>query len=284
MDKQKHILITGASSGIGLELTKKLAEKGFFIIAGARTSSGLDILSKLNSQNVLPILIDVTKQEEVKQQFKQLDPILSKHGLLGLINNAGIAIPGPVEYISSVQFNQQLQVNVVGALTMTQAGLPYLRKSQGKIINIGSVSGRLTGALLGGYSASKFALRALSQAMLLELQSCNIAVTYIEAGNINTPIWQKGIDFIQNMDCNDNSLNTHYGKQLKALVESSQKMKRDANSTHEITSVILKCLMTDKPKSFYLVGKDAKILYWLSKVISSEKISLIINYFLNKRA
>lgn len=279
---EKNIFITGASSGIGLELTRSLAANGFMVIAAARNADGLNVLKKLENKNVFPIILDVTDHKEIEKQFKAVDFILADTGLYGLINNAGIAVPGPIELITPEEFDKELQVNVVGVLAVTQSALHYLSKNQSKIINIGSISGRITVPFLGAYSASKFALKALTEAMRLELKLLGVSVTYIEAGNIKTPIWQKGTEAVHKMILRASPSQTHYVKQMKAFIEVSQKKANSASSPDVVIQTILACLEKKKLKASYLVGKDAKLLAMINKIISTEKINSFINRLMNR--
>lgn len=279
----KHVLITGASSGIGLTITKLLAENGFSVIAGVHHTNGIKIIEELNYKNILPIYLDVTDNAEIKKQFEQLKPLLEKEGLYGLINNAGILMGGPLEFFPSDFFKEQLEVNVVGVLVITQAALPYLRKQKSKIINIGSTIGRYAMPFLGAYSASKFALRALTQILRLELNPWNIDVTYIEAGSIKTPLWQKGIKSLQDPALNRSEMKKYYGKHIKAIISISDSTFKFAASADVIGKMVLKCLMKDKLKPLYLVGRDAKLVFLLNKFFSAETISTLVAYFIEKK-
>jgi len=253
-NEKKYVLITGASSGIGLATTKLLAENDFFVIAAVHSCNGLKIIEKLNKEinkNILPIILDVTNFEEIKKQFTALHPILNENGLICLINNAGIATPGPIEFITPSLLNQQFQVNLTGVLAITQTALPYLRKAQGKVINVGSISGRYVTQFLGAYSSSKFALRALTQTMRLEFELWNIDVTYIEAGNIKTPIWDKGIESLQKLNLENSSDQLYYKKKLKALINFSKTNIKHSTSPDVLANFFLKCLTKKKLKPIY---------------------------------
>lgn len=264
---EKTVLITGASSGIGFALTKALLNEGYTVIAGARAEAGIDKLKQLAATNLIPILLDVTNGASIQQAFAELAPRLASSGLYALINNAGIAVPGPLEYLSTALLNQQFQVNVIGLIAVTQQALPYLRQAQGRIINLGSVSGRITGPFLGAYSASKFALRALNQALRTELHPWRIGVTLLEAGNFDTPIWQKGVAFLQDPAQQSPQLQQHYGEQLAKVQARASQNAVSARSPEFLVNVVRQCLIAKQLKPIYLVGKDAKVWFWLSQLL-----------------
>lgn len=283
MTQQKYVLVTGASSGIGLRLTQDLVKHGFSVIAGVRTSAGLQAILQLNNPHIIPIILDVTNHEQITEQFLKFHPLLEQNGLYALINNAGIAVPGPLEFISLSLLDKQLHTNVIGVVAITQAALPYLRKSKGRIINIGSISGRLTSPFLGAYSASKFALRAITQIMRMELRPWHIAVTLIESGNINTGIWTKGISFLQDSAVTSINAKMYYGSALQFMMIEAKKKVDKAGHPQRVTNVILKCLSVNKLKPCYLVGKDAWFLFFFSKFFPSEIINRFYKWILKKR-
>ena len=185
----RAVLVTGASTGIGRACAMHCARRGWQVFAGVRSAAHGDALRALEAA-ITPLILDVTVAEQLAAAADTV-AAGAAGGLHGLVNNAGIAVAGPLEFLPLAAFRQQLEVNVVGQLAVTQALLPLLRQAHGRIINISSVSGRVAAPLLGAYAASKFALEALTDALRAELQPWRMHVCSVQPGPIDTPIWAK---------------------------------------------------------------------------------------------
>ena len=186
----KYYLISGASSGIGRALSEDLAKQGHHVFATAPNEGELHSLVGV-SERITPLLLDIRSEEHIAQ----LRESVLKHTdhLDGLINNAGIGLGGPVELLDVDGIRDSFNINVFGHIKMTQTLLPLIRKSkQGRIVFTGSSAGLFVLPLTSAYSASKFALRAFSDALRVELKPSNIRVSLIQPGSIQTPIWSKG--------------------------------------------------------------------------------------------
>lgn len=187
------VLITGASSGIGEATAIHLSQNGFRVFAGVRNFSDGERLKRHAKGIIHPVLLDVTQKDSIAFAYNSIKETVGKNGLAGLINNAGIAIAGPIECIPIEEIRRQMEVNVIGQISVTQTFLPLLKMNKGKIVNIGSVSGRMTIPFLSPYSISKFAMEAFTDALRMELRQFGISVSIIETGNVATPIWKKSI-------------------------------------------------------------------------------------------
>lgn len=194
------VVITGAATGIGAACANRLAHTGFHVFAGVRKTEDGAALQQAIGDQVTPLLLDVTNGEQIAAAQAAVTTMVGERGLAGLVNNAGIAVGGPLEFMPLDEFHRQMEVNVYGALAVTQAFLPLLRQAKGRIINMSSIAGLAASPFLGPYAASKFALEALSDALRLELHPWEIEVVLIEPGNIATPIWQKGLAFADQLE------------------------------------------------------------------------------------
>ena len=188
---QGIIVITGASTGIGRACALDLDRRGYRVFAGVRRQQDGDDLRAEASSRLTPIMLDVTDRAQIAQAADQVREQAAGRGIHGLINNAGIVVPGPLEIMPLDLFEQQLQVNVVGLVAVSQAFLPALRTARGRIVNISSDNGRTTWPYLGAYCASKHAIEALSDSLRMELLPWRIPVIVVEPGSIVTPIWEK---------------------------------------------------------------------------------------------
>ncbi|MDG1580403.1 SDR family oxidoreductase [Pseudomonas sp. GOM6] len=189
------VLITGVSSGIGLECAHQLTERGYRVIGTLRRADEAERLRLVLGPNFQPLLLDVTDQAALPGAVCQVQEWLAGAPLRALVNNAGIASPsGPLLLQPLDEMRAMFEVNLFGAIALTQAFAPLLRSRPGqpaRLINIGSVSGRVTTPLTGCYAATKHALEAVSDALRLELRPSAIDVVLIEPGPIRTPIWSK---------------------------------------------------------------------------------------------
>lgn len=188
------VVITGASTGIGEACALRLDRRGFRVFAGVRKQADGDALLRQASDRLMPILIDVTDADSIASAVKAVASALGGEvGLTGLVNNAGIGIGGPLEFLPIPELRKQFEVNVIGLVAVTQAFLPLLRQGHGRIVNMGSIAGKCAAPFMGPYSASKFALEGLTDALRMELLPWDISVSIIEPGIVATPIWQKSL-------------------------------------------------------------------------------------------
>jgi NAD(P)-dependent dehydrogenase (short-subunit alcohol dehydrogenase family) len=183
-EEQKAVLITGASSGIGLRTAEHLSANGFFVYAGARKQKDLDALNKI--PNVEAVRLDVTMDEDIAAAVQQVSK--GGRGLDGVVNNAGVAIVGPLTEVAEDDLHFQMNVNVFGPYRITKAFAPMLRESSGRVVNISSISGILSAALLGPYSMSKHALEAYNDSLAAEMVAQGVHVAAIEPGNFDSKI------------------------------------------------------------------------------------------------
>ncbi|MBC7806571.1 MAG: SDR family oxidoreductase, partial [Akkermansiaceae bacterium] len=193
----KSVVVTGASTGIGWAVTESLARRGFRVFASVRRETDAERLRVAFSDNVVPLRFDVTDEAAVKNAAVQVAEAIGNTTLLGLVNNAGVAIPGPLLDQPVADFRRQIDVNLTGQLIVTQAFAPLLGSDRsrtggpGRIVNMSSVSGRIAAPFIGGYAASKHALEGLSESLRRELMLYGIDVILIAPGVVQTPIWDK---------------------------------------------------------------------------------------------
>src|SRR5690606_7879549 len=189
----KHILITGISSGIGYAAARDLISHGYHVFGSVRREEDAQRLRDELGPGVTPLLFDVTDHSAIESAVAQMTEALNGQNLTALVNNAGITTPGPLLHMSLHEFRQQFEVNLFGLLDVTQQVAPLLGarpdapQLPGRIINIGSVSGKVAYPCMGAYAASKHALEALSDALRRELMLYGVDVILIEPGTVNTP-------------------------------------------------------------------------------------------------
>jgi len=238
------------------------------VFAGVRNLAAGDVLQAKAGQAIIPVQLDVTDGESITKAADLVAGHVGEAGLSGLVNNAGIAIGSPLELIPLQQLRRQLEVNVVGQIAVTQAVLPLLRRAQGRIVNMGSIAGRGTIPMMGPYSASKYALEALTDALRLELYPWGIEVSIIEPGAIATPIWDKSMQTSVDVESEMPADGRHlYEAAARSVRESVGQAAARAIPADAVVKAVLHALTAKRPNTRYLVGRDAKLravmLRWL---------------------
>ena len=217
------VVVTGASTGIGEACALQLDRMGFSVFAGVRREADGKALEQKASGRLTPVFIDVADEVSIASAVETVSAAVGDAGLAGLVNNAGIAVPAPIELVPLDALRRQLEVNVIGQVSVTQAFLPLVRKAQGRIVNMGSIAGRLAIPFLGPYCMSKFAMEALTDSLRVELRPWGIKVSLVEPGRISTPIWGKGI--ATGHELMKDRHNTLYGP-LAAAIEGDRQQGR----------------------------------------------------------
>ena len=250
------VVVTGASTGIGRACALHLDRIGYQVFAGIRKTSDAEEIRQSASERLTPVLLDVTDSHSVAGASEAVGQAVGASGLAGLVNNAGIAVGGPLEFLALEDLRRQMEVNLVGQVAVTQALLPLLRTGRGRIVNIGSVSGRVAAPFLGPYAASKFALGALSDALRLELAPWGIQVVMVDPGPVDTPIWAKSLaeDAARQsrMPAEGQRL---YGRALAAIREHVALAGQDGMPPQDVAEVVARALSVRRPKARYLVGR-----------------------------
>ncbi|MGO8907527.1 MAG: SDR family oxidoreductase [Solirubrobacteraceae bacterium] len=270
------VLLTGASTGIGRACVEHLDGLGFTVFAGVRTQSDADSLREGGSARTRPLLLDVTDAESIRVAADTVEETFPA-GLSGLVNNAGIAVGGPVEFVALEEWRRVLEVNFVGQIAVTQATLPALRRARGRIVNVTSIGGRLATPFFGPYNASKFALEAVTEALRLELRRFGVQVSAVEPGAVATPIWDKGRaaseQLLGSMGADGLEL---YGAGIEALRKGIASAASAGVPPLEVAKVVEHALTANRPKAHYVVGRDAKIRLALSRVLPSRTMDKLI--------
>ncbi len=273
------VVITGASTGIGAACALLLDKLGYFVFAGVRKDEDAQKLQAQASPKLKSIFLDVTDCESIKCAVTTVTNVVGERGILGLVNNAGIAVPGPLELLPIAEFQQQMDINVTGQLAVTQEFLGLLRLGQGRIVNMGSISGRSAAPFLGAYNASKFALEALTDVMRMELRPWGISVSIIEPGAIATPIWEKS--FLQVDTARKNlpeSAETLYGEAMSAVRQKVGTIASGGISAEIVAQAVVQALTAKRPKTRYVVGQDAKIALLLKYLLPDQLYDRVMLY------
>jgi NAD(P)-dependent dehydrogenase (short-subunit alcohol dehydrogenase family) len=270
-------VVTGASTGIGKACALQFDSLGFRVFAGIRKQADAVALQQEASQQLTQIYLDVTKGETIASAAKAVAAAVGDAGLAGLINNGGIAVGGPLEFLSVDELRQQLEVNVIGQIAVTQAFLPLLRQGRGRIVNMGSISGRIAMPFLGPYAASKSALGALTDSLRVELYPWDIQVSIVEPGPIDTPIWGKSLSAADQMAKTwPKQAQDLYGQAMEATRQAVADVGRSAASVSKVVEAVTHALTAKHPKTRYLVGRTTWITALVAKFMSDRLRDRII--------
>jgi len=262
----QSVVITGASSGIGAACAIACARKGLTVFAGVRSREAGEKLRQSAGDSIVPLLLDVTDSESIDGAAEFVRERVGLLGLSGLVNNAGIAVSGPLEFVPLDDLRKQLEVNVIGQVAVTQAFLPMLRRARGRIVNMGSIAGRAATPMIGPYCASKFALEALTDALRLEVQHLGIRVSIVEPGAIATPIWEKSGEAARALEAAAGAeAKTLYGETMSGVRQAFEQAAQRAIPTDAVVEAVWHALTADRPKTRYVVGTDAKLRAFMTK-------------------
>lgn len=261
----RSVVITGASTGIGRACALRLDARGWEVFAGVRKADDARALKEAASERLSPVMVDVADQESIDGAARSVGDALAGRALSALVNNAGITIQGPLEYLPLGELRRQLEVNVVGQLAVTQAFLPMIHKSKGRIVFMGSVGGRSPSLpFLGPYIASKYAIEAIAESLRLELLSSGIKVSIVEPGTIKTPLWEKGYaDFDHIAGWVPPEGRERYLGPMKRSMEFARKTEERGIPPEKVAEKVEHALTSPRPRIHYLIGADARLRTWV---------------------
>ncbi|HSJ09822.1 MAG TPA: SDR family oxidoreductase, partial [Longimicrobiales bacterium] len=267
-DARPAVLVTGASKGIGEACALRLARDGFRVYAGVRRDEDGSALIRQGGDGIAPVLLDVTDSAQIAAVARQIDDETNERGLQALVNNAGIALAGPLEFLPIDELRRQVEINFIGQMAVTQAMLPLLRRCRasrqadhraGRIVMMSSVSGRSALPFVGPYAASKFALEAATDSLRVELMPFGITVSIVEPGVISTPIWDTSARAGEaNLARMPAEATEYYGEALDAM---RRRAARGITGLppEKVADVVAHALMSRKPRIRYVVGRDARM-------------------------
>jgi NAD(P)-dependent dehydrogenase (short-subunit alcohol dehydrogenase family) len=261
------VVITGASTGIGRACALLLDQYGFQVFAGVRKEQDGQSLQSAASERLTPLLIDVTDASSIAQAAARVQESVGEAGLAGLVNNAGIGVSGPVEYLTLADLRMQFDVNVFGQIAVTQRFLPLLRQARGRIVNIGSIGDRITLPFGGALCASKSALASLNDALRMELRPWGLHVCLVEPATITTPAADKvqaaSEALIEQLPREGAQ---QYASIFRTFTRRVVEREADGSPPEVVAAQVLRALTAARPKTRYLVGKNAtrlSLLAWL---------------------
>ena len=264
-NKLRTVLVTGTSSGIGRGLCQALIEKGYKVFGTVRNKKDAIELKKEFGENFDALLVDVTNEKQVINAKERVHNYLGRKPLTALINNAGIATLGPVEFLSTSDFKKQIDTKILGTFIFTKIFLPLLGTdnnlsgSPGRIVNISSIlGGKIGSPFMSGYCASKHAVEAFSESLRRELKPYRIKVIIVAPGSVSTPIWKE----VKKQKDQNRYYKTKYGISFRKILNSLESFDQNSLSMKQLTNVIIQSIETKNPKIRYNPTKDPIQKIW----------------------
>lgn len=273
--ENKAVVITGASSGIGEATALELDRCGFRVFAGVRTAEAEARLRTAASPRLEVVYVDVANPEMIRQAGELLRHRLQDGGLWGLVNNAGIALTGPVEFLEPETWRYQFEVNLFGHIELTRQLLPLLRKAGGRVVNISSISGRISPPYFGPYTCSKRALEAFSDVLRLEMRRFGVKVIVVEPGNTQTPIWKRSRQVVddkwqqwqEKLGLLPPEVRAIYEADFDAMRRATDWMARTGRDVRTVVNTIYRALTARRPRARYPVGWQVKATFLLFQLL-----------------
>ncbi len=271
-NKSRTVLVTGTSSGIGRGLCQALIKKGYKVFGTVRNRKDATELKKEFGENLDALLVDVTDEKQVIKAKERVQNYLNGKPLTALINNAGIATLGPVEFLPTSDFKKQIDTKILGTFLCTKIFLPLLGTDNnlignpGRIVNISSIlGGKIGSPFMSGYCASKHAVEAFSESLRRELKPYRIKVIIVAPGSVSTPIWKE----VKKQKDQNKYHKTKYGISFKKILNSLESFDQNSLSMKQLTSIIIKSIEIKNPKIRYNPTKDPiqKLWHYIPKKI-----------------
>ena len=270
--QRQLVVVTGASTGLGLAVARELASRGFHVLAGVRRDHDANVI---RSPAIEPVILDVTEPAQVEALASRVadDP----RPLRALVNNAGIQVNGPVESLPLDQWRRVFEVNLFGQVALIQALLPALLGSRGRVVNISSVGGRIALPTYGAYAGAKFGLEAVSDALRREVAPLGVQVVVVEPGGVRTEMAARGIATAHHLAAR---MTAEHAERYGSLIEAVNTLMASGTAsgvTADVAAhVIARAVTTRRPRPRYTIGRDATRVLRLAEVLPDRVLDRAI--------
>lgn len=274
----RNVLVTGASTGIGEACALLLDAEGHRVFAGVRSEQDEQRLRERTSDRLVPVRLDVTDEGQIDSAREMIEE--QGGTLAGLVNNAGVARGGPLEYLPVDEWREQFEVNVFGQVAVTRAMLELLRRDQGRVVFVGSIGGRVATPLMGPYNASKFAIEAIGESLRHELRPWGMHVAVVEPGAVRTEIWRKGRETAERLDAelSEEALE-RYRPHVEAIRDGIDMQERQGVEPEVVARSVRHALFASRPRTRYVVGRDAKAQSLMARALPDRAREAIVRRF-----
>ena len=255
----RSVLVTGSSTGIGRATALRLDADGWRVFAGVRREEDAEALRIEGSVRLVTVMLDVTDAAQVAAAAELIGERVGEAGLDGLVNNAGIAVLGPLETIPIDDFRRQIEVNLTGQVVVTQAMLSLVRRARGRVVFVSSIGGRMALPFGAPYHAAKFGIEAVADCLRQELRPWKIDVSLIEPGSIDTPIWERGEQIADEVAARAPAAQEElYGQTIERFRTAVRQTAERGIAPDKVAKVVAHALTARRPRTRYVVGADAR--------------------------
>ncbi|WP_327407656.1 SDR family oxidoreductase [Streptomyces sp. NBC_01281] len=271
-EAQKLVVVTGASTGMGASTARELARRGFHVLAGVRRDRDADAI---RATGVEPVILDITEPEQVEALAARV--AADSRTLHALVNNAGVQVNAPVEALPMAEWRRVFEVNLFGHIAVTQALLPELLRTKGRVINISSIGGKYAMATYGAYAGAKFALEAVSDSLRREVAPLGVQVVVVEPGGVRTEIAARGIATANDLAAR---MTPEQDRRYGDLVRANNRLMASGTASgltaDAAAQVIVKAVTTRRPRPRYTAGRDAALIMRLGRLLSDRTLDRIL--------
>jgi NAD(P)-dependent dehydrogenase (short-subunit alcohol dehydrogenase family) len=267
-------IVTGASSGIGRATALRLAADGYHVLAGVRRQADADALAR---ERVEPAILDVTEADHIAALLERIARDRGQRPVSVLVNNAGVAVNAPVEVLALDDWRHQFEVSFFGQIALTRALLPALIASRGRILNITSVGGRIAMANYAAYSAAKFAMEAVSDALRREVEGFGVRVIKVTPGAVSTNLTSRGLAASARVTATMTSeQHQRYDELIDAFTEQAEGFARDGATPDHAAAVISRAVAARRPRTRYTIGRDSAMFTAVSRLASDRFLDAVL--------
>lgn len=270
------VLVTGASSGMGKACALRLSQAGYTVFAGVRKERDVQMLKQEGFSRLIPVILDVTDSHTIAKAYQVIHEMVGTTGLVGLVNNAGIGVTAPIELVPLEELRRQFDVNVIGQVATIQAFLPLIRATQGRIVTVGSVGGKITIPFGGPLCSSKYAIESINDALRMELRPWGIHVVLVAPGSIRTPAVDK---LVTDSEAMINTFSpegrTRYESSYRAFVQAFLKQEEEGVGPEVMAETVYRALTAASPRTRYPVGPKSRLLPFLAAWLPARALDVV---------
>lgn len=271
---QEMVVVTGTSSGIGRATAVQLAAEGFYVLAGVRRQEDAE---EIKQKNIEPVILDITAIDTLRTLAERVEQDPLGRPLCAVVNNAGIAVNAPLEMVPLDEFRRQIEVSVIGQVAVIQALTPALLKSGGRVVNIGSVGGKISMPGFGIYSAAKYAMEAINDSLRREMSSFGLKVIMITPGGVSTSLSEKGVstaDRLSKLMTPDQ--HRRHDRLFDAVKAQAESWATSGIPPKKVAEVVSRAIHASNPRTRYTAGRDSALLTRLVRILPDKLLDRML--------
>ena len=271
---QEMVVVTGTSSGIGRATAEQLAAEGFHVLAGVRRQEDAD---KIKQKNIEPVILDITAIDTLRTLAERVEQDPLGRPLRAVVNNAGIAVNAPLEMVPLDELRRQIEVSVIGQVAVIQALTPALLKSGGRVVNIGSVGGKISMPGFGIYSAAKYAMEAINDSLRREMSSFGLKVIMITPGGVSTSLSEKGVTTANRLSkLMTPDQHIRHDRLFDAVKAQAESWATSGIPPKKVAEVVSRAIHASNPRTRYTAGRDSALLTRLVRILPDKLLDRML--------